>query len=82
MATATADHQHGHQMPEHLAALEHTNTVIDVVQVTTKTPYKEVNFIGTYCAICFGTCGAYAGFVMPATSLAIINGDIGMWLLD
>ena len=65
------------QLPEHLENMERTRTNIDVVETTTKNPYKELNFIGTYLAIAFATCGAFAGFVMPVTSLTIINADIG-----
>ena len=50
---------------------------VDVLQVTKKRPYLEINFIGTYLAVCLGALACYGGFVMPATSLALINEDIG-----
>ena len=51
---------------------------VDVVHVTTKRPYREVNFIFTYIAACLGACSSFGSFVMPATSLALINESIGM----
>ena len=51
---------------------------IDVVEITQGNPYFEPNFIGTYLAVCLGALSSYGGFVMPATSLALINADIGM----
>lgn len=50
---------------------------IDVVHVTHERPYFEINFIGTYAAICLGALACYGGFIMPATSLALINEAIG-----
>lgn len=58
--------------------LDQVNTNIDVVNLSTKSPYLEVNFIGTYIAIILGAVCSYGGFVMPITSLAFINADIGM----
>ena len=49
----------------------------DVLEVTKERPYGELNFIGTYVAVCLGALACYGGFVMPATSLALINEDIG-----
>lgn len=49
----------------------------DVAEITTKNPYTEVNFIGTYVAILMGVIASYGGYVMPVTSLAFINNDIG-----
>ena len=49
----------------------------DVLHVTQGRPYGEINFIGTYCAVGLGALAAYGGFVMPATSLLLINADIG-----
>ncbi|KAK3713537.1 hypothetical protein LTR37_008495 [Vermiconidia calcicola] len=49
----------------------------DVLEVTKERPYGELNFIGTYVAVCLGSLACYGGFVMPATSLALINEDIG-----
>ena len=50
---------------------------VDVLEVTHERPYLEINFIGTYAAVCLGALSCYGGFVMPATSLALINEDIG-----
>ena len=50
----------------------------DVLEVTHKRPYGEINFIGTYIAVGLGACACYGSFVMPATSLALIEADIGM----
>ena len=50
----------------------------DIAEVTTKNPYTEVNFIGTYVAIILGAVASYGGYVMPITSLAFINEDLGM----
>lgn len=58
--------------------LEPVPSRIDVLEVTQASPYREPNFIGTYLAICLGALSAYGGFVMPATSLALIDADIGM----
>lgn len=58
-------------------SLGYVRTKIDVIELTQQHPYTELNFLGTYCAITLGACGAFAGFVMPVTSLAIINADIG-----
>lgn len=69
---------HNQQAREHVDALENTTAAIDVIELTTKSPYMEANFIGTYFAIAFGACGAFAGYVMPVTSLALINADIGL----
>lgn len=50
---------------------------VDVIEVTTKRPYREVNFLMTYLAAGLGALASFGGFVMPATSLALINEDIG-----
>lgn len=63
--------------PEHLEVLTHVHTNIDVIETTTANPYLELNFIGTYLAIAFAAAGAFSGFSMPATSLSIINEQIG-----
>ena len=65
---------HGH---DHRPDLERTRTDVDVIHVTTENPYKELNFIGTYAAIAFATCAAFAGFIMPVTALPLITLDIG-----
>jgi len=49
----------------------------DVLEITTKSPYGEVNFIGTYAALVLSATVAYGGWIMPATSLQYINADIG-----
>lgn len=49
----------------------------DVAEITTKNPYTEINFIGTYVAILMGVIASYGGYVMPVTSLAFINDDLG-----
>jgi len=54
------------------------DSTIDVVDITQANPYFEPNFIGTYFAVCLGALSSYGGFVMPATSLELINQDIGM----
>lgn len=50
---------------------------VDVLHISHQRPYKNVNFIGTYVAVGLGAFGAYGGFVMPATSLLLIDADIG-----
>ncbi|KAK4936010.1 hypothetical protein LTR10_023057 [Elasticomyces elasticus] len=62
----------------HAAKLASTESDMDVVVLTQKNPYFEFNFIGTYVAICLGTMSSYGGFVMPATSLALINETIAV----
>jgi hypothetical protein len=57
--------------------LDYVATDTNVIAVTQKSPYFERNFIGTYAAVCLGTLSCYGGFVLPATSLALINEDIG-----
>lgn len=64
--------EHHEGRPEHLEELNQTRKEVDVVHVTTENPYKEINFIGTYIAIALACDAAFAGFVMPATALAII----------
>ena len=49
----------------------------DVLRVTHDRPYGEMNFVGTYVAVCLGAQACYGSFVMPATSLALIEADIG-----
>lgn len=71
------DHNQGGRLPEHLEEMNRVHADIDVIETTTQSPYKEPNFIGTYIAIAFATCGAFAGFVMPITSIALINAEIG-----
>lgn len=72
------EHGQGHgRLPDHLDQMERTRTDIDVVHVTTANPYTEINFIGTYAAITFATCAAFAGFIMPVTSLTLINVALG-----
>lgn len=57
--------------------LKLTQSTVDKLEVTKQRPYKEINFIGTYVAVCLGALACYGGFVMPATSLALIEQDIG-----
>ncbi|KAK3668757.1 hypothetical protein LTR22_000237 [Elasticomyces elasticus] len=65
-------------MPDKEGSLAvHTDVVADVVVVTSKRPYREVNFIFTYIAACLGALASFGSFVMPATSLALINESIG-----
>lgn len=57
--------------------LGHETAAADVAEITTKNPYTEINFIGTYVAILMAVIASYGGYVMPVTSLAFINDDIG-----
>ena len=57
--------------------LDPVESNVDVLHITQKRPYRDVNFIGTYLAVCLGALASYGGFVMPATSLLLINEDIG-----
>ena len=77
MGNEHIEHHNKGSYPDHSDAMARVHTNIDVIETTTESPYKEANFIGTYVAIALGTCGAFAGFVMPVTSLALINADIG-----
>ena len=54
-----------------------TASNVDKLEITKERPYGEINFIGTYIAVCLGALACYGGFVMPATSLALIEEDIG-----
>jgi hypothetical protein len=54
-----------------------THVEEDVIVVTTKRPYREINFLMTYIAAGLGALASFGGFVMPATSLALINEDLG-----
>lgn len=65
-------------MPDHLEDLERTHTKIDVIHVTQKLPYGEINFIGTYMACLLACCASFAGFIMPITSLQLIERDLGV----
>ena len=58
---------------------EKTHAVEDVVEITHSAPYKSINFLGTYLACALGAVASYGGYVMPATSLSLINEDIGMF---
>lgn len=57
--------------------LDRTTSTVDVAEITTKNHYTEINYIGTYVAIILGVVASYGGYVMPVTSLAFINADIG-----
>lgn len=70
-------HEQHHAHHNHNPAAEALANEFDIIRVTQKSPYLEKNFIGTYIAISLGGLSAYGGFVMPATSLALINADIG-----
>lgn len=42
-------------------------------------PYWRTSlFVGSFWAIGFGVLACYAGFAMPANTLALINADIGI----
>ena len=66
-----------HDKAEVGSEAEHVTADVDIIEVTKERPYGEINFIGTYIAVCFGALACYGGFVMPATSLLLINADIG-----
>ena len=57
--------------------LQPVESRIDVLHVTTQTPYRQINFWGTYIAAAAGALAVYGGFVMPATSISLINADLG-----
>lgn len=69
---------HEMAMPDHLEELEKTHTNIDVIHTTQENPYGEINFIGTYIAITLACCACFAGFIMPITSLQLIERDLGV----
>lgn len=79
--TGSSDVEHATATTSEKAAtdrgVDHVTSDVDVIQVTKERPYLELNFIGTYFAVCLGALACYGGFVMPATSLALINEDIG-----
>ena len=57
--------------------LSNTELNKDAVEFKQAYSYLERNFVGTYLAICLGTLATYGAFIMPATSLDLINKDIG-----
>lgn len=59
------------------ADLERTHTSIDVVHVTQESPYGEVNFVGSYLAMLLACNACFVGFLMPVTSLQLIERDLG-----
>lgn len=59
------------------ADLERTHTQIDVVHITQENPYGEINFIGSYIAFLLATNACFVGFLMPVTSLQLIERDLG-----
>lgn len=72
------------QKPRHEAKASDENPLhnidtepTDVLRVTLERPYRQINFWGTYVAAGTGALAAYGGFVMPATSLSLINADLG-----
>lgn len=69
------DHEKPHDEQGHSSSA--LANEVDILNITQKSPYLERNFTGTYLAICLGGFSAYGGFVMPATSLALIDEDIG-----
>jgi MFS family permease len=73
-----ADHRDSNSIPEHIEQLDRTHTEKDVIHTTHESPYREVNFIGTYVAILLGCNASFAGFLMPITSLALIEAELGL----
>jgi MFS family permease len=73
-----ADHRDSNSIPEHIEGLDRTHTNKDVIHTTQESPYRELNFIGTYLAILLGCNAAFAGFSMPITSLALIEAELGV----
>jgi hypothetical protein len=74
--TETTGRDHDN-LPHHNPDMERTRTNIDVIQMTTENPYKELNFIGTYITIAIGCCAAFASYIMPVTAIVEINAIIG-----
>lgn len=69
----SGDVKTGESPPAELFQLNQVNTNIDVIHLSTKSPYLEVNFIGTYLACILSTVCLYAGYVsstFPSTVLA------------
>lgn len=69
----------------HVEILHRTHTEMDVLNATQENPYRELNFIGTYAAALFSCCGAFTGFLMPVTSLTLIEAVLpkssnGIWI--
>jgi MFS family permease len=62
---------------DHLENLEKTHTTKDVIVTTQKPPYGEINFIGTYLAALLAANAVFAGFLMPVTSLTLIEAELG-----
>jgi hypothetical protein len=75
--TITTDQRDSNSIPEHIEHLDRTHTNKDVVQTTQESPYGEINFIGTYLAILLGCNASFAGFLMPITSLSLIEAELG-----
>lgn len=76
---------HGVGSVTHSENLDRTHTEIDVVHTTQKNPYHELNFIGTYAAALLSCCGTFVGFLMPVTSLQLIEAVLppspnGIWI--
>jgi MFS family permease len=69
---------HASAKPEHIEELERTHTNIDVIETTQQNPYGEINFIGTYIAVTLACCASFAGFIMPVTSLQVIEAELGV----
>ncbi|OAG42658.1 hypothetical protein AYO21_03243 [Fonsecaea monophora] len=69
------EHHHHHVPHPHP---HHANIdELDVVEITTKSPYREINFYGTFAAVTLAASSSFGGFLLPATSLTLINADIG-----
>lgn len=77
MANKIEESDSGHAEVEVTQLGGRETAAADVAEITTKNPYFEINFIGTYVAIVMGVIASYGGYVMPVTSLAFINDDIG-----
>lgn len=73
--SSTADP--GFDKQTHDEALARTMTAMDVIELTTESPYREINFWGTITALCLGACAAFSSFSMPATALSLINDSLG-----
>jgi MFS family permease len=65
---------------KHHVAIHNATFDIDASALGTDLPqryYRSVGFIGTVIGLCLGNISNYAGWVLPANSLLLINEDIG-----
>jgi MFS family permease len=65
---------------EHHVAIHNETFDIAETALGTNLPkhyYRSIGFIGTVVGLCLGNISNYAGWVLPANSLLIINNDIG-----